>query len=68
MGETYTPSFNFGDSLCDDDSGIGIKSGSNSIKLDSEAQSVRSWESESERSWQNESEDEDDDALGKLQN
>jgi len=41
--------------------------GSISVKYDSEAQSVRSWESESERSWENEEESEDeDDALGKL--
>ena len=65
MAEAYTASFNFGDSL-DDDSGIGTKSGSNSIKLDSEAQSVREWESESERSWLNESDEEDDDVLGEI--
>ena len=67
-------SFTFGDSL-DGDSSFGDTSssiemkseGSNSVKYDSEAQSVRSWESESERSWENEEESEDeDDALGKL--
>ena len=67
MSDRYTamPSFNFGDST-DDDSGISSTSGPNSIKLDSEAQSVRSWDSESQRSWENdEEEDEDeDDALG----
>lgn len=69
MSDRYTamPSFNFGDST-DDDSGISSTSGPNSIKLDSEAQSVRSWDSESQRSWENdEEEDEDeDDALGEL--
>lgn len=68
MADAFTtpPNFNFGDSFGDDDSGIGMKSGTNSIKLDSEAHSVRSWESESERSWQNESDDEDDNDLGAL--
>ena len=65
MAEGFTRKFNFEDSL-DDDSGIGMKSGTNSIELDSEARSVRSWESESERSWENESDDEDEDALGNL--
>ena len=63
MAEGFTRKFNFEDSL-DDDSGIGMKSGTNSIELDSEARSVRSWESESERDWENESDDEDEDALG----
>ena len=68
MAETYPNNFLAGDTdESDRDSGVGMKSGANSIKLDSEAQSVRSWESESENgSWQNDSEDEDDDALGKL--
>ena len=65
MAEGFTRKFNFEDSL-DDDSGIGMKSGTNSIELDSEARSVRSWESESERSWENESDDEDEDALGNV--
>ena len=67
MSDKYTPSFNFGDSL-DDDSGISSTSGPNSVKLDSEAQSVRSWDSESQRSWLNDDDDDDDeadDALGK---
>ena len=66
MSDRYTtmPSFNFEDST-DDDSGISSTSGPNSIKLDSEAQSVVSWDSESQRSWENDEEDEDeDDALG----
>ena len=65
MAEGFTRKFNFEDSL-DDDSGIGMKSGTNSIELDSEARSVRSWESESERDWENESDDEDEDALGNV--
>lgn len=68
MSDRYTtmPSFNFEDST-DDDSGISSTSGPNSIKLDSEAQSVTSWDSESQRSWENDEEDEDeDDALGEL--
>ena len=69
MSDKYTtvPSFNFGDST-DDDSGISTVSGRSSIKLDSEAQSVRSWDSESQRSWENDEDDDDDeadDALGK---
>ena len=63
-------SFNFGDStngdssFGDSSSGIEMKSeGTNSIKYDSEAHSVRSWESESERSWESE---DDDDALGNI--
>ena len=65
MAEAYKPTFSFGDSL-DDDS--GITSGTSSIKLDSEAQSVTSWDSESQRSWQNESDvdDDEDDALGNM--
>ena len=68
MSDKYTtmPSFNFGDSM-DDDSGISTVSGPNSIKWDSEAQSVRSWDSESQRSWENDEDDDDDeaeDALG----
>ena len=68
MSDKYTtvPSFNFGDST-DDDSGISTVSGRSSIKLDSEAQSVRSWDSESQRSWENDEDDDDDeadDALG----
>ena len=67
-------SFNYGDSIDgdssfgDSSSGIEMKSeGTNSIKYDSEAHSVRSWESESERSWENEEDSEDeDDALGNI--
>ena len=69
MDETYTTKFR-GDSITDEsdrDSGLGMKSGENSIKLDSEAQSVRSWGSQSQDgSWNDESDDEDDDALGMI--
>ena len=68
MDETYTNKFRGGDTdESDRDSGLGMKSGENSIKLDSEAQSVRSWGSQSQDgSWNDESDDEDDDALGKI--
>ena len=67
MSDKYTmiSNFNFEDST-DDDSGISSASGPNSIKLDSESQSVRSWDSESQRSLENDEYDDDeaDDALG----
>ena len=68
MSDKYTmiSNFNFEDSR-DDDSGISSASGPNSIKLDSESQSVRSWDSESQRSLENDEYDDDDegdDALG----
>ena len=50
-----------------DDSGWCSSSGASSIKMDSESQSVRSWDGESQRSWENDEDDDDDeadDALG----
>ena len=60
--------FDFEDST-DDDSGIESARGPNSVKFDSESQSVRSWDSESQRSWENDEDDdgEADDALGTKQ-
>ena len=60
---TTIPEFDFEGSTYDD-SGI---SGASSIKMDSETQSVRSWDSESQRSLENDEYDDDDegdDALG----
>ena len=70
MSDKFTTmsNFNFEDST-DDDSGISLASGPNSVKFDSESQSVRSWDSESQRSWENDGDDDDeaDDALGTKQ-
>ena len=63
---TMISNFNFENST-DDDSGISSPSGPNSIKSDSESQSVRSWDSDSQRSWDNDEDDDDDDALGTKQ-
>ena len=57
--------FNFDDSA-DDDSGISSASGPNSITLDSESQSVLSWDSESQRSWENDEDDDNDEADDEL--
>ena len=72
MSDEYAtkPSFYIEHST-DDDSGISSTSEPGSIKSDSRAESVRSWDSESQRSWMNDEDDDDDeadDALGRKYN